>query len=86
MVFEVLLKRDVGGVLGLHLHQDDGEVDTLKADVVDAVRIGEGVDSVEHAFPVPMFEGVVADGNGDDLLMLKVEPVRVSSWRSRTMV
>jgi hypothetical protein len=37
MVFEVLLKRDVGGALGLHLHQDNGEVDTLKADRVDVV-------------------------------------------------
>jgi hypothetical protein len=76
MVFEVLLKRDVGGVLGLHLHQDGGEVDTLKADRVNAVRIGEGSDSVEHMLLFPMFEGVVADDNGDDRLMLKVEPVR----------
>jgi hypothetical protein len=76
IVFEVLLKRDVGGVLGLHLHQDGGEVDTLKAYRVDAVRISEGADGVEHAFPIPVFKGAVADGNGDDRLMLKVEPVR----------
>jgi hypothetical protein len=57
MVFEVLLKWDVCGVLNLHLHQDDREVDTLKADRVDAVWIGEGSDGVEHAFPVPVLRG-----------------------------
>jgi hypothetical protein len=57
MVFEVLLKWDVCGVLNLHLHEDDREVDTLKADRVDVVWIGEGSDGVEHAFPVPMLRG-----------------------------
>jgi hypothetical protein len=40
------------------------------------VRIGKGADGIEHVFSVLVFEGVVADGSGDDRLMLKVEPVR----------
>jgi hypothetical protein len=71
MVFEILHNRDVGGVLGLHLHQDDGEVNTLKADRVDVVRIGEGANNIDHAL-----EGLVADGDLDDRLMLKVEPIQ----------
>jgi hypothetical protein len=74
MFFEVLLNQDVSDVLSLHLHQDNREVDTLKADRFDAVRIGEGAGGVEHSLPVPVLEGVVADSNGDDCLMLKVEP------------
>jgi hypothetical protein len=76
MVFEVLLKRDVGGILGLHLYHDGREVNTLKVDRVKTVRIGKGADGIEHVFSVLVFEGVVADGSGDDRLMLKVEPVR----------
>jgi hypothetical protein len=76
MVFEILHNRDVGGVLGLHLHQDDGEVNTLKADRVDVVRIGEGANDIDHALPIQLFEGLVADGDLDDRLMLKVEPIQ----------